>query len=66
MASKNDKTEDALAIDTQAGIFPQFRRLWNGGEHRRAADLAKAENLSEAGWAALHDEFPQLLEVINQ
>jgi hypothetical protein len=55
-----------LAVDTEAAIFPQFRKLWNGGEHRRAVDLAKAAGLSEVEWAAIHDEFPGALEVINQ
>ncbi|MDX8438357.1 hypothetical protein [Mesorhizobium australafricanum] len=68
MADKSDKTvsDEPVVIDTQAGIFPEFRRLWNGGEHRRAVDLAQAEKLPEAEWAAIHDEFPGVLEVINQ
>ncbi|BCG88512.1 hypothetical protein MesoLj113c_46220 [Mesorhizobium sp. 113-3-9] len=43
----------------------QFRKLWNGGEHRRAYDLATAAELSEDDWAVLHGEFPELLELIN-
>lgn len=34
MADKSDKTEAAaepVPVDTQTGIFPEFRRLWNGG-----------------------------------
>lgn len=43
----------------------QFRKLWNGGEHRRAFELAKAAELSEDDWAVLHGEFPELLDLIN-
>lgn len=43
----------------------QFRKLWNGGERRRALELAQSAELSEDDWAALHGEFPELLELIN-
>ncbi|WP_189524234.1 hypothetical protein [Mesorhizobium sp. M8A.F.Ca.ET.165.01.1.1] len=43
----------------------QFRKLWNGGERRRALELAQSADLSEDEWAALHSEFPGLLELIN-
>ncbi|TGT46855.1 hypothetical protein EN812_05825 [Mesorhizobium sp. M4B.F.Ca.ET.169.01.1.1] len=69
MADKSDKNEapaEPVAVDTKAGIFPQFRKLWNGGEHRNAINLANAEKLSEAEWAALHAEFPGIVAVINQ
>ncbi|AZO23869.1 hypothetical protein EJ070_26425 [Mesorhizobium sp. M1E.F.Ca.ET.045.02.1.1] len=70
MADKSDKTEAAaepVPVDTQTGIFPEFRRLWNGGEHRRAVELAQAAGkLSEAEWAALLAEFPGIVDVVNQ
>ncbi|RWE26642.1 MAG: hypothetical protein EOS41_05790 [Mesorhizobium sp.] len=67
MADKSDKNEAAEAVvDTQAGIFPKFRKLWNGGEHRNAVELAKSEKLSEAEWAALIAEFPGIIDVVNQ
>lgn len=69
MADKSDKNEapaEPVAVDTQAGIFPKFRQLWNGGERRNAVNLAKAENVSEAEWAALLAEFPGIVDVINQ
>ncbi|RWH32481.1 hypothetical protein [Mesorhizobium sp.] len=63
---KADKSDEPAVVDTQTGIFPRFRQLWNGGEHRNAVNLAKAENLSEVEWAALLDEFPGIVDVINQ
>ncbi|AZO51256.1 hypothetical protein [Mesorhizobium sp. M4B.F.Ca.ET.058.02.1.1] len=68
MADKSDKNEIAepVVVDTQAGIFPKFRQLWNGGERRNAVNLANAEKVSEAEWAALLAEFPSIVEVINQ
>ncbi|RVD14103.1 hypothetical protein [Mesorhizobium sp. M4B.F.Ca.ET.017.02.2.1] len=68
MADKSDKNEAAepVGVDTEAGIFPKFRKLWNGGEHRNAINLASAEKLSEAEWAALLAEFPGIVAVINQ
>ncbi|TIP49639.1 MAG: hypothetical protein E5X77_10025 [Mesorhizobium sp.] len=68
MADKSDKNEAAepVVVDTQAGIFPKFRQLWNGGEHRNAVNLANASQLSEAEWAALIAEFPGVIEVVNQ
>lgn len=69
MADKSDKNEasaEPVAVDTQAGIFPKFRKLWNGGEHRNAINLANDEKLSEAEWAALLAEFPGIVAVINQ
>ncbi|RUV80324.1 hypothetical protein EOA75_33330 [Mesorhizobium sp. M1A.F.Ca.IN.022.07.1.1] len=65
-SDKNEAPAEPVAVDPQAGIFPKFRQLWNGGEHRNAVNLAKAENLSEAEWAALLAEFPGIVDVINQ
>ncbi|WP_434723044.1 hypothetical protein [Mesorhizobium sp. RIZ17] len=65
-AEKTDKSDDVVAVDPQTGIFPKFRQLWNGGEHRNAVDFAKAENVSEAEWTALLAEFPGIVDVINQ
>lgn len=57
----------AKTSETSAGWsgWTQFRKLWNGGEHRRAFELAQSADLSEDDWAALHGEFPELLELIN-
>ncbi|TGT78959.1 hypothetical protein EN807_35095 [Mesorhizobium sp. M5C.F.Ca.ET.164.01.1.1] len=66
MADKNEAPAEPVAVDTQAGIFPKFCKLWNGGEPRNAINLANAEKLSEAEWAALHVEFPRIVAVINQ
>ncbi|RWG23302.1 MAG: hypothetical protein EOQ55_00665 [Mesorhizobium sp.] len=68
MADKSDKNEAAepVVVDTEAGIFPKFRQLWNGGEHRNAVNLANAEKLSEAEWAALIAEFAGIVDVVNQ
>lgn len=56
MAKKSDVANPAL---------DQFRKLWNGGEHRRAIDEASAAGLSPEEWAVLHGEFPEILDVIN-
>lgn len=68
MADKSDNNEAAepVVVDTEAGIFPKFRQLWNGGEHRNAVNLANAEKLSEAEWAALIAEFAGIVDVVNQ
>ncbi len=44
----------------------RFRKLWNGGEHRLAYELANDAKLSEDDWAVLHGEFPEILDIINE
>lgn len=52
--------------DQKADILSRFRQLWNGGERRRAVELAQSEKVTEAQWSALLAEFPGIRDVINQ
>lgn len=57
--------EPAAAPIVDAEHFSRFRKLWNGGERRLAAELIRAEGLAEDEFAALLGEFPELLDIFN-
>ncbi|MBZ9926783.1 hypothetical protein [Mesorhizobium sp. BR1-1-4] len=50
---------------TDADGFRRFRKLWNGGEHRAAAELAASGQFTDVEYGALLGEFPGLIELIN-
>lgn len=58
--------EPAPEPEAETDALARFRMHWRGGEHWLALELVKAGKFAEDEFAALVNEFPEIIDILNQ